>query len=144
LIEESAMKTKLAFIHAVIDYAIGSLLLIGPWVFGFAGDLRATLITQTFGVVLIGYSLFTDYEPSFRRKIPLWAHLGLDMLCGGLLIGSPWIFGFAAVTWIPHLVIGAVTASRPALLFAACRIRRRMEAETVRRPHRNRAKAVLP
>ena len=70
------MKTNVTFLHAVIDYAVGSLLLIGPWVFGIAGDLRATLITQAFGVAIIGYSLFTDYAPSFRRQIPLFAHLG--------------------------------------------------------------------
>jgi len=136
------MKTNVTLVHAVLDYAIGALLLIGPWVFGFAGDLRVALITQAFGAAIVGYSLFTDYEPSFRRKIPLVAHLGLDALCGGLLIASPWLFGFAAVTWIPHLVIGTIMASRPVLYFAARRISRRIDGDEFRRPHHSRTNAV--
>jgi hypothetical protein len=131
------MKITVTFVHAVVDYGIGVLLLIGPWLFGFAADLRATVFTSAFGAVIIGYSLFTDYEPAIRRKIPLVAHLGLDMLCGGLLIGAPWMFGFAAVTWIPHLVIGTVTASRPGLFFVGKRIQNLMESRSPRsKPHR--------
>jgi hypothetical protein len=116
------MKTNVSSLHAIVDYVIGALLLGGPWLFGFASDLRSALVTQAFGVAIIGYSLFTDYEPSFRRTIPIPAHLGLDMLCGGLLIGSPWIFKFAAITWIPHLVIGTVIAARPLLYAVASRV----------------------
>lgn len=139
------MKINITFVHAVIDYAVGSLLLIGPWLFGFSGELRPALITQAFGAAIIGYSLFTDYAPSFRRTIPLFAHLGLDVFCGGLLIASPWLFGFAAMTWIPHLVIGTIAAFRPALFLAARRIDTRMESSGMnRRPRRNSAKAVTP
>ncbi|MCE9607725.1 MAG: hypothetical protein K8U03_22790 [Planctomycetia bacterium] len=137
------MRINVTSWHALLDYGTGSLLLIGPWLFGFSGDLRATLITQAFGVAMIGYSLYTDYEPSFRRKIPLWVHLGLEMLCGGLLIGTPWMFSFSAVTWIPHLVIGTVTASRPALLFIAKRLEQRIEnSDAGRKQPRKRTTAV--
>lgn len=133
------MKITITFVHAVVDYGIGTLLLIGPWLFGFAEDLRATLCTQAFGAALIGYSLYTDCELALRRKIPLWVHLGLDLLCGGLLIAAPWLFGFAAVTWIPHLVIGTVTASRPALFLTSRRISRRVESWSVdAKPRRHR------
>lgn len=138
------MKITVTFVHAVVDYGIGTLLLIGPWMFGFAEDLRATLCTQAFGAALIGYSLYTDYELALRRKIPLWVHLGLDLLCGGLLIAAPWLFGFAAVTWIPHLVIGTVTASRPALFLASRRISRRVEGWNARdETHRRRTTRIL-
>jgi hypothetical protein len=137
------MKITITFVHAVVDHGIGVLLLIGPWLFGFAEELRATLFTQAFGLALIGYSLCTDYELALRRKIPLWAHLGLDLLCGGLLIAAPWLFGFAAVTWIPHLVIGTVTASRPALFVASRRISRRVEVWNARdETHRRRATRI--
>lgn len=116
------MKTNVSSLHAIGDYLIGALLLVGPWLFGFTDDLRSGLVTQAFGVAIIGYSLFTDYEPSVRRKIPIRTHMRFDMICGGLLIGSPWIFKFAPITWIPHLVIGIVIAARAFLYAVASRI----------------------
>lgn len=102
------MKITPTLIHAASDYALASLLLFGPWIFGFSTDGVATAWTMSFGAILLGYSLFTDYEPSIRRVIPVAAHIALDGLFGGLLIGAPFMFGFSGTTWIPHLVIGCV------------------------------------
>lgn len=102
------MKMAPVLIHAASDYVLASLLLLGPWIFGFSADGVATAWTMSFGAILLGYSLFTDYEPSLRRVIPIVPHLALDGLFGGLLIGAPFMFGFSATTWIPHLVIGCV------------------------------------
>ena len=52
------------------------------------------------------YSLFTDYELGVVRRIPMPVHLGLDLGSGLLLAVSPWLFGFAAFVWVPHLVFG--------------------------------------
>ena len=48
------------------------------------------------------------------------AHLGLDIAGGALLAVSPWLFGFAGLVFLPHLVIGLfeiaaglMTESRP-------------------------------
>lgn len=128
------MRRQLLHFHAVADYVTGALLLVGPWLFGFAGDIRAAAVTMSFGVVVIAYSLLTDYEPAWLRRIPLVAHLGLDGLCGGLLIGAPWMFGFAATTWIPHLVVGTILAARPLLFVTAMRIDERLETWF---PHRS-------
>lgn len=128
------MNITVKYVHAVLDYGIGGLLLIGPWLFGFEDHLAATLYTVAFGAVMIGYSLFTDYEPSYRRKIPLVLHMGLEGLCGGLLIGAPWMFGFANVTWVPHLVIGIVTAARPVLFLVGLGIEHRLESWNAAHP----------
>lgn len=130
------MRRNLLLFHAVLDYVMGGLLLIGPWLFGFADDTRAAAITMAFGAALIAYSLFTDYEPALVRKLPLVVHGGLDALCGGLLIGAPWMFGFAAATWIPHLVVGTVLAARPILLLLALRIDKRLTEWFPHRPGR--------
>lgn len=113
------MKATLSTFHAAGDYVIGVLLLIGPWLFGFADDSPASVITRTFGAVTIAFNLFTDYELGAYRRIPLTARLLVDAALGGLLIGAPWMFGFADTTWIPHLVIGTVQASRSCLFAVA-------------------------
>jgi hypothetical protein len=33
-------------------------------------------------------------------------HLGLDAGSGVILAASPWIFGFAALVYLPHLILG--------------------------------------
>jgi len=99
-------------IRAVGDYIIGSLLLIGPWLFGFSAHSTATTTTMSFGAIMIVVSLFTDYRPALVHGISPTLRIVLDAAFAGLLIASPWIFSFADTTWIPHLVIGIVEASR--------------------------------
>jgi hypothetical protein len=102
------MKTTPTLLHATADYAMAGLLLIAPWLFGFSHDAAATSCTLAFGLTTLAYSLFTDYELSFRRVIPMSAHLMLDAVCGGLLIGAPFIMGYFHTVWVPHLVMGCV------------------------------------
>lgn len=109
------MKRRLRTVRAVGDYTLGVLLLIGPWLFGFSDSLLASIVTKAFGAVIIALSLSTDYDLALMRRIPYAFRLGLDVAVGGLLIATPWIFGFAETTWIPHLVIGTVQAVRSCL-----------------------------
>ena len=83
------MKYSPTLIHAVSDYAMGALLLAAPWIFGFSHDSNATSCTMAFGVAMIAYSLFTDYELSLKRFIPMIAHLTMDAAMGGLLMAAP-------------------------------------------------------
>lgn len=98
-------------VYAVADYALGALLLVAPWICGFSDHMLATATTMSFGAAIIAYSAFTDYQLAALRRVPMPIHLALDAVVGGLLIGAPFMFGFADRTWIPHLVIGVVTAS---------------------------------
>jgi hypothetical protein len=127
------MKTNLRTFHAAGDYVIGALLLIGPWLFGFSGDLRASLVTHVFGALIITANLFTDYELALYRRVPFDIRLIADAAIGGLLIGSPWIFGFAATTWVPHLVVGTVLASRACLFLFVHGLRALLSVDDHRR-----------
>lgn len=95
-------------VHGMLDYLMGLLLIASPWLFGFAGeaDGAATWVPVALGLGAIGYSLFTDYELGVVRKLPMPTHLLLDLGSGVLLAASPWLFGFADVVWVPHLVLG--------------------------------------
>ena len=91
---------------AVPDYATGALLLVAPYLFGFATGGIEQWLPQVIGAMIIVMSLFTDYELSMTRAIPLRVHLGMDVVSGALLAVSPWLFGFADVIWWPHLLVG--------------------------------------
>jgi hypothetical protein len=93
-------------VHGYLDYAVGVLLIIAPWLFGFAAGGAETWVPVILGLGAVVYSLFIDYELGLVRKIPMRAHLALDAGSGVILAVSPWIFGFAALVYIPHLALG--------------------------------------
>jgi hypothetical protein len=101
--------------HGVIDYLTGLLLIAAPYVFGFANGGIEHWLPMVLGAMTIIMSLFTNYELSVSRAIPLRFHLGVDMLSGVLLAASPWLFGFANVIWWPHLLVGLMEIVVPML-----------------------------
>ncbi|WP_292290368.1 hypothetical protein [Marivita sp.] len=92
--------------HGIIDYVTGVLLIIAPYLFGFATGGVEQWLPQVIGVAIIAMSLITRYELSAAKVIPLKVHLGADIGSGILLAVSPWLFGFAALIWWPHLLVG--------------------------------------
>jgi hypothetical protein len=93
-------------LHGVIDYATAALLILSPYLFGFATGGIEHWIVEIVGVALLGMSLLTRYELSVAKVISLGTHLAVDLAAGVLLALSPWLFGFADVIWWPHLLIG--------------------------------------
>lgn len=92
--------------HAIIDYATGALLIVAPYLLGFATGEVVQWLPQIIGIAIIVMSLMTRYELSVTKMIPLNVHLGVDIATGILLAASPWLFGFADVIWWPHLLVG--------------------------------------
>lgn len=95
-------------IHGVLDYLLGAALIAAPWLLGFAAGGAETWVPVGAGVLVIGYSLLTDYELGLLRRIGMPVHLYLDALLGVLLAVSPWLLGFDTAVWIPHVALGAV------------------------------------
>lgn len=93
--------------HAVLDYLVGILLITAPWLLGFADDTAATAIPVILGALTLVYSLCTDYKYGLAKMLPYKVHLALDCVAGGLLLISPWLFGFSDRVYLPHVVIGA-------------------------------------
>lgn len=92
--------------HGVIDYATGLLLIVAPYLFGFANGGAAQWTPMVVGIALIGLSLMTDYELALVRMIPMPVHLATDVAAGLLLAISPWLFGFADRVYLPHVIVG--------------------------------------
>jgi len=94
--------------HGIADYLVGIVLIIAPYLFGFADGSAAQWIPQILGVGAIVYSLLTDYELGAMRVIPMPVHLGIDFMSGLLLLVSPWLFGFADRVYWPHVIFGLI------------------------------------
>ena len=94
--------------HGVIDYLMGALLIVAPYLLGFADGTAAQWVPQAVGAALVGASLLTDYELGVVRVIPMPVHLGIDIASGALLAASPWLFGFSDRVFWPHLVVGVL------------------------------------
>jgi hypothetical protein len=93
-------------IHGMLDYSMGLLLIAAPWLFGFAAGGAETWVPVILGAGALLYSLFTDYELGLIRSLPMTTHLALDGLSGAFLAVSPWLFGFADLVYLPHLILG--------------------------------------
>jgi hypothetical protein len=93
-------------IHGVLDYMMSIVLMGAPWLLGFARAGGETWIPVILGVIMLIYSLFTDYEYGALKVLPVKAHLLIDLLAGVFLAASPWILGFADYVFLPHLVLG--------------------------------------
>lgn len=92
--------------HGMMDYIVGIVLMIAPWLLQFARGGAETWIPVILGAGIILYSLLTNYELGVARLIPMRTHLWLDGVLGAFLALSPWLFGFAEWVYLPHLIVG--------------------------------------
>lgn len=95
--------------HGLLDYISAVLLVVSPWIFGFSGGGAAQYTAILAGVAIVIYSSLTDYEASIVEVLPVPLHLGLDLVLGLFLATSPWVFGFSATVYAPHLILGIFT-----------------------------------
>ena len=93
-------------VHGYLDYAVSFLVMLSPWLFGFADDDTARRVALAVGGAGVLYSLMTDYELGVIRVIPFSMHLTLDFFSGLFLAASPWLLGFADRVSTPHLLFG--------------------------------------
>lgn len=93
-------------VHGALDYLIGVVLIAAPWLFGFATGGPAQWVPVILGLAVIGYSAVTAYELGLVPLIPVPVHLTIDIVVGIILALSPWLFGFAALVFWPHLLVG--------------------------------------
>src|SRR5919199_5582286 len=97
-------------VHGALDYLVAVALLLAPNIFQFAGmGGPAVWIPRALGVVLIVYSVLTNYEWGIFKVFAMPYHLVIDFLAALFLAASPFLFGFyrePANVWLPHLVVG--------------------------------------
>ena len=121
------------YLHGILDYLVGILLIVAPWILGFAAGGAETWVPVALGIGAIMYSLLTDYELGAVRMIGMPTHLILDAMSGLLLAASPWLFGFDERVFVPHLVLGLFEIAAAALTNPARTVHHRTSDHAVAR-----------
>lgn len=83
------------FVHGVIDYLAGALLIVAPFLFGFTDRGAATAVSIVLGVLVLIFAASTDGPTSLVNSIPVPVHILFDIGVGVLAIASPFLFGFS-------------------------------------------------
>ncbi|MET3858589.1 hypothetical protein [Rhizobium sp. OAE497] len=93
-------------LHGFADYIVGLLVIGLPFFLGLQ-DTPCTVLV-VLGVIVILYSLATDYELGAVRFLRIRFHLLLDGLFGAAMLISPWLFNFPVDSRWPVYVIGVL------------------------------------
>jgi hypothetical protein len=110
------------FLHGVIEYTAGLLLVAAPFLFGFDSS-AAVAVSIVAGVLVVVIAASTEGASSLIDSIPIATHLLLDFALVALLIAAPFLFGFSdesaptaffLVIGVAHLLITIATRFKPA------------------------------
>ena len=96
-------------VHGILDYVNGSALLAAPELLRTKDEPRAALVSRLVGGGATASTLMTDFELGAVKAIPMPIHLTLDAVTGALLVGAPWLLGYAKGGpryWLPHALVG--------------------------------------
>ena len=97
--------------HMVLDFVVGVLLILAPWIFRFSDVGGAAVwVPIIIGAAAILMGLSTrGYTTAVVKLFSPAAHMSIDFLAGVVLAASPWLFGFhdqGTNAWLPHLIAG--------------------------------------
>jgi hypothetical protein len=100
------MRLVPTLLHGIADHIVGLIVIGLPFIFGLGDTPRAILIAL--GLIVILYSLLTDYELGAVQFLRIRFHLLLDAVFGAAMLISPWLFNFPTDTRWPVYVIGVL------------------------------------
>src|SRR4051794_4693004 len=80
------MKRMSTATHGTVDYVASGLIALLPKMAGFSK--RVTTILEASAGMAAAYSAMTNYERGLIKVLPMKAHLTLDALSGGMLLGA--------------------------------------------------------
>ena len=99
--------------HGIVDYSVGAMLVVSPWVVDFDKVTSIGVwIAVLGGAALMISSAVTDYEGSIlARWLTMTQHLWLDGVLALILIATPFVFGFydeGTYAWLPFVGAGVI------------------------------------
>jgi len=83
-----------AFVHGLLEYAAGALLIAAPFLLSFDSD-GATAVSIIAGVMFLVIAASTAMTTGLIKSIPVQAHVILDYVLAVVLIAAPFLFGFS-------------------------------------------------
>jgi hypothetical protein len=104
--QENKVRFVPTLVHGFADYLVGLVVIGLPFLLGMEGSVRTVLMIL--GVVVILYSLMTDYELGILRFLRLRFHLLLDAVFGVVMLLIPsWFEVPTSVRW-PFYLLGVL------------------------------------
>lgn len=101
------MKPITPYFHGCLDYLVGLLLLVSPWLFAFHTlSSSATSTMVAIGIVVLVLSIVTDYPLGLLKAVPFKVHGGLETAGAIVLLVSPWLAHYSALAAPTSLAIG--------------------------------------
>jgi hypothetical protein len=106
-----------AFLHGAIEYVAAIVLIAAPFLLNFDSG-TATAVSIIAGVLVLIIAASTAMSTGLIKTIPVATHVVLDFLVVGLLIASPFLFGFSGdgtataffiVLGVVHLLVTIAT-----------------------------------
>src|SRR3954470_18698122 len=82
-----------AWLHAIADYAVGTLLIVVALAVGGSAGAVGTGIVV--GATVLGVSMLTKYPLGVVKVLPSTIHSAGDYLAAALLLAAPWVLNFA-------------------------------------------------
>lgn len=80
-------------VHGSLDYLLGVVLIVAPFVLGFDSD-TATTVCVVAGIAELGVAMTTAWSRGLIKLIPPAVHGVIDYIFVIALIVAPFIFGF--------------------------------------------------
>jgi len=94
-----------AFVHGVLDYVMGALLIAAPFVLSFTAD-AATAAAVAAGVILLVVAASTQLPTGIVHSVPPALHAIVDYVVALALVVAPFALGFTVDhTAAPVLVV---------------------------------------
>jgi hypothetical protein len=85
------------FVHGAIEYLAGVLLIVSGFLLSFESS-AAVAASIILGLLVLVMAASTDGPSSLINTIPLSVHVLLDYALAGVLVASPFLFGFSDET----------------------------------------------
>jgi hypothetical protein len=96
-------------VYGFFNYAMGLTMILSPWLFGFSHQHGGSLLLPIYlGWLQIIMAVFSRHELGFIKVFPVSMHCFLDVIAGGFLLSSPFLYGFTDQIWIPQFLCGLI------------------------------------
>ena len=82
-----------AFVHGLLEYAVGILFIVAPFLFGFDAT-AAVAASVVIGLVLLAFTACSDLPTGLVRSVTPGVHLTVDVVLAVLMVALPFVLGF--------------------------------------------------
>lgn len=79
-------------LHARLDVAVLTLVLVSPWLFGFSQHRGATIMAVCAFFGGMGLNVVTDYPIGILKLIPMKLHRLAELTSPPVTLAVPWLF----------------------------------------------------